>query len=190
MRTARLITIFVVAGTLGTFFACSDTAKPLGTMDIVIDDTAGQDTGAAQPPPDSGEDSADGYGPAVVACAACSCDPTMNYCFSGGAIATDNGGGVVPDSSDTGDGDTPHLPVVQLAGGFGEPDGAADAGPPPPPCPVLPAGSAQPGCIPLPASCAANPTCACVLGALQPQYTSCYLVCTPTPGFLSVYCGG
>jgi hypothetical protein len=199
MRTARLMTTtFTVAGALGALFACSDSARPLGTMDIVVNDTAGEDASSPAPQApstDSGQYSPNGgYGPTVIACAACSCDPTQSYCFSGGASATDGGG--VAENGDGGEdggvdgGDSAHRPAVPLGGAFGEPDGAADAGPPPPPCPMLAAGSAEPGCIPLPTSCAMNPTCSCVLSALQPQYLSCYLDCTPTPGFLSVYCGG
>jgi hypothetical protein len=43
------------------------------------------------------------------------------------------------------------------------------------------------GCNALPAACAANPTCACVIDAIQPQF-NCYLVCTPDPGYFLVYC--
>jgi hypothetical protein len=188
MRTARLVTTFTVAGALGAFFACSDSAKPLGTSDKFIDDTAGQDVSAPPPPgpTDSGGDGADGYGPTVIACAGCSCDPAKDYCFSGGS-----GSGTVGEggsgADDASDGASTHRPAVPL-GGFGEPDGAAEAGPPPPPCPVVAAGAI--GCIPLPTACAATPTCPCLLDALQMQYPACYLVCTPTPGFLSVYCGG
>lgn len=43
MRTARLVTAFIVSGALCTFFACSDSAKPLGVGDMVVNDTLGQD---------------------------------------------------------------------------------------------------------------------------------------------------
>jgi hypothetical protein len=186
MRTARLITTFTVAGALSMFFACSDSAKLLGTSDKVVDDTLGQDSSSPPPPgpTDGGGDGADGYGPTMILCASCACDPTKNYCFSGGSGSALTEGG----SDDSGsDGDTSHRPAFPFSG-FGEPDGAAEAGPPPPPCPVVAAG--QLGCIPLPTACAANATCPCLLDALQAQYPTCYLVCTPTPGFLSVYCGG
>jgi hypothetical protein len=187
MRTARLITIFTVAGALATFFACSDSAKPLGTSDKFIDDTAGQDVSAppAPEPTDSSAYGADGYGPTIIACASCSCDPTKNYCFSGGMGTAAAGGDAAADGAT--DGASAHRPAFPLGGGFGEPDGAAEAGPPPPPCPMVAAG--QLGCIPLPAACTATPTCSCLLGALQAQFPTCVLVCTPTPGFLSLYCG-
>jgi len=194
MWTARLITTFTVAGALGALFACSDSAKPLGTSDTFTNDTAGQDVYSppVPQPMDSGTDGADAYGPAAVACASCSCDPTKNYCFTGpNSVSID--GGAYGDSAVVvnGGGDSGSDGAVKAAvplGAFGEPDGAADAGPPPPPCPMVAEGSM--GCIPLPATCASQPTCACLLTALQAHYPSCYLVCTPSPGFLEVYCGG
>jgi hypothetical protein len=169
MRAAKRITAVVLAAWMGVALACSDAAKPLGTGDKFINDTAGQD--AYSPPPpvptDSGSDT--GYAPST--CASCSCDPSKNYCFSGGSRKT-----------------TESIPVHILAAGFGEDGGAdADAAPPPPPCPVLAAGSTSDGCIPLPATCATMATCACLLAALQPSY-ACYLECSPSPGYLEVYC--
>jgi hypothetical protein len=197
MRTARLITTFTVAGALSMFFACSDSAQPLGIGDMVVNDTAGQDASSppTPPPTDSGIYSYDSSGPAVVACASCTCDPTKNYCYSGSSMVSTTEAGVGTDGSDEdgsgGDGSVHGLvrSAVPL-GAFGEPDGAADAGPPPPPCPLLAARSTGPGCIPLPATCATNATCDCLLATLQHLYPTCYLVCTPTPGFLEVYCGG
>lgn len=192
MRTARLFTTFIVAGTLGMFFACGDSAEPLGSGEIVINDTAGQDVNSppAAQAVDSGSDAADANGPTVSACGSCSCDQTKNYCFSGPSGSTTlayDSGAVTDSGSDSSDGN-PHgaLPL----GAFGEPDGAADTGPPPPPCAVLAARSTQPGCTPLPPPCTAAPTCACLLKNLQPEYPSCYLVCTPSPGYFEVYCGG
>jgi hypothetical protein len=172
MRAPRRILTFVLAASTGTALACSDSAKPLGTGDTFTNDTAGQDAGSLPPPVSSDASSeANAYSPALNTCGSCSCDPTKNYCFSGG---------------------TPRalslVPIHTLSGGFGEPDGAAEANaPPPPPCAVLEAGSTSNGCTPLPAPCTNTPTCACVLNALQPLY-SCYLVCSPSPGFLEVYC--
>jgi hypothetical protein len=189
MRTARLIATFIVAGTLCTFFACSDTAKPLGTGDMFINDTAGQDV-FSQPVPtlDSGADSADAYGSSMNACAACSCDPTKNYCYSGGSTASaPDGATAAADTGTNGDSAGAHFPLAIPLGGFGEPDGAAEAGPPLPACPMVAAGSL--GCTPLPSACTASPSCTCLLGALQGQYSTCDLNCTPTPGF-DVYCGG
>jgi hypothetical protein len=172
MRAAGRITLSLVVAALGAAIACSDAAKPLGSGDTLTNDTAGEDAYSPpipQPPSDGGEGGAtdSGYAPALGTCSSCSCDPTKNYCFSGG---------------------TPLMAtrVFPLSGpGFGEP--TPDAGPPPPPCTLLPAGSVANGCTPLPAACAAAPSCTCLLGALQPLY-SCYLVCTPTPGYLEVYC--
>jgi hypothetical protein len=170
---ARIITMLVVSA-VGATVACSDSAKPLGTGDKVIDDTAGQDAYSPTPPPPpadgGGYEAGDGgYAPALSTCGGCSCDPTKNYCFSGGVMKA-----VMPFPN----------------GVFGQPEGGPDAsGPPPAPCPVLPAGTLGNGCVPLPAACAAAPTCDCLLDALQPSY-KCYLVCTPSPGFLEVYCPG
>jgi hypothetical protein len=172
MRAARRITGLVLAASMGMALACSDSAQPLGTGDKFINDTAGQDAYSASVPvtSDAGSD-ADAYGPALNTCASCSCDPTRNYCFSGGTPRA-----------------LSSVPVHILSGGFGEPDGAAQANiPPPPPCPILDAGTMSNGCTPLPQACEATPTCACVLNALQPLYV-CYLVCSPSPGFLEVYC--
>lgn len=132
------------------------------------------------------------------ACGTCSCDPTTSYCYSAGSNAgaaiPDAGGGTPTDTgapadtdamADAGDnGDAAHFP--QFAG-FGEPDGAAEAGPPLPACTAVAAGSL--GCTPLPAACTASPTCGCLLTALQAQHTTCYLNCTTGKGF-DVYCGG
>jgi hypothetical protein len=179
---ARIAAFLVVSG-IGAAIACGDSAKPLGSGDKFYNDTAGEDVYSPPlppPPSDGGEggdayvyDSGDGntYAPALDTCSACSCDPSKNYCMSGGVLKADR---PFPGGS---------------GGGFGEPDGAAEAGPPPPPCKILDAGSLGNGCIPLPSACKANPTCTCLLDALQPYY-KCYLVCTPTPGYLEVYCPG
>jgi hypothetical protein len=176
MRALDRITIVFAVTAICAAVACSDSAKPLGSGDKFVNDTAGQDA-YSPPPPSSPSDAAsdaDAYAAAAAAsaCESCSCDPKVNYCFSGEALRM-----------------TFKDPIhVILAAGFGEPDGAAEAkAPPPPPCPVLTVGSTDDGCIPLPAACAATPTCACVLAALQPLY-ACYLDCSPTPGYLSVRC--
>jgi hypothetical protein len=194
MWTARLIATFIVAGTLCTFFACSDTAKPLGVGDMVTNDTLGQDVFSPPVPAlgDGGGDSGDAYGPSTNACGTCTCDPTTSYCLSAGSNASaaipDAGGGTPADTgatADTGDnGDAAHFP--QFAG-FGEPDGAAEAGPPLPACTAVAAGSF--GCTPLPTACTATPTCGCLLTALQGQHSTCVLDCT-TAKSLDVYCGG
>lgn len=54
-------------------------------------------------------------------------------------------------------------------------------------CVIVDAGAVEPGCNTLPPACAAKPTCECVIAAIQPSFT-CYLVCTPDPGYLLVYC--
>jgi hypothetical protein len=190
MRTARLIATLIVAGTLCTFVACSDTAKPLGTGDMFTNDTLGQDVSSPPVPTlDSGAYNADAYGSSMNACVACSCDPTKNYCFSGGGstASAPDGATTAADTGDNGDSAGAHFPLAIPLGGFGEPDGAAEAGPPLPACPIVAAGSL--GCSPLPAACTASPSCACLLSALQSQHSTCYLDCTPTPGF-DVYCGG
>jgi hypothetical protein len=176
MRAAARITAFVVVAGIGAAIACSDAAKPLGTGDKFINDTLGEDAYSPPPPqcaPDTGSYEAaaegGGYAPALNTCSSCSCDPTKNYCFSGGVLRT------------------AVRPFPAGSGGFGEPDGAAMAGPPPAPCKILDAGTLTTGCVPLPAACKATPTCDCLLAALQGYY-SCYLVCTPTPGYLEVYC--
>jgi hypothetical protein len=173
---ARIAT-FVVVAAIGAAIACSDSAKPLGSGDKVINDTMGQDASQPQPPPppaDAGDvmtyyDSSDGYAPALSTCGGCSCDPSKNYCMSGGVLKA--------------------IQPFPNSAGFGESDGAAEAGPPPAPCKVLDAGALGNGCIPLPTACKTTPTCDCLLAALQPYY-KCYLVCTPTPGYLEVYCPG
>ena len=43
------------------------------------------------------------------------------------------------------------------------------------------------GCNALPAACAANPTCACILDAVQPPLP-CYPECTTGGGFFDVFC--
>jgi hypothetical protein len=43
------------------------------------------------------------------------------------------------------------------------------------------------GCNPLPAACKANPTCACVLDAVQPPLP-CYPECTSDNGYIDVFC--
>jgi hypothetical protein len=43
------------------------------------------------------------------------------------------------------------------------------------------------GCNALPAACAANPTCACILDAVQPPL-GCYPECTTGGGFFDVFC--
>jgi hypothetical protein len=180
MRAAkRVTTLVVVASTLGAAWACSDSAQPLGSGNKFINDTMGQDVYTppqpAPPPADANSDADgndSGYAPVLSECASCSCDPAKNYCMSGGVRTADKKASRVSYPYGAG-------------GGFGEPDGAK--GPPPPPCPILDAGATGNGCIPLPAACAATPTCECLVVALQPLY-SCYLNCSPTPGFLEVYC--
>jgi len=54
-------------------------------------------------------------------------------------------------------------------------------------CPMAAAGAISIGCNPLPASCAANPTCACILDAVQPPAT-CYPECTTGNGYFDVFC--
>jgi hypothetical protein len=170
MRTAeRVATLAVVAVGLGAAWACSDSAQPLGSGDKFVNDTLGMDANS-QPPPSPPSDATtdgngDGYGGLVNTCGDCTCDPTKNYCMSGGSRI---------------EGRTSYT-----YGSFGEPD--AEAGPPPAPCKILDAGATTNGCIPLPAACATNATCDCLVDTLQPYY-SCYLVCSPTPGFLEVYC--
>jgi hypothetical protein len=173
MRAAQIAAFAVVAG-IGAAIACSDAAKPLGTGDKFVNETDGEDTYVPpQPTPPSGdggttyEGGEDGYAPALNTCASCSCDPAKNYCFSGGVLR--------------------EVKPFPGSSGFGEPDGAATSGPPAAPCKILDAGTLGNGCIPLPAACKTTPTCDCVLAALQ-SYYSCYLVCTPTPGYLEVYC--
>jgi hypothetical protein len=172
-RTARKVTtLAIVVSCLGAVWACSDSAAPLGSGDKLVNDTAGMDANSQPPPPpppgDGAADGADGYGyaPALNTCGSCSCDPTKNYCMSGGTRVKGR--------------------TSYPYGGFGEPDGAP-TGPPPAPCKVLDAGAQGNGCIPLPAACATTPTCDCLVNTLQPMY-ACYLVCSPTPGFLEVYC--
>jgi hypothetical protein len=58
---------------------------------------------------------------------------------------------------------------------------------PAPACTMVDASTIEVGCNPLPPSCVATPTCTCVLEAIQAQF-SCYLVCSPDPGYLLVYC--
>jgi hypothetical protein len=175
MRAAARMTAFVVVAGVAAAIACSDAAKPLGTGDKFVNNTLGEDAYVPpQPsPPDtdgsSYEGGQDGYAPALNTCSSCSCDPAKNYCFSGGILRT------------------AVLPFPGSSGGFGEPDGSAEAGPPAAPCKILDAGTLGNGCIPLPAACKATPTCDCLLTALQ-SYYACYLVCTPTPGYLEVYC--
>jgi hypothetical protein len=183
MRVSRRITASIVAASLGAAFACSDAAQPLGSGNKFINDTMGMDAYSQPPPPppsdasgDAETDGGDGYKPALNTCASCSCDPSKNYCMSGGTQKTKR--------------------VSFPFGGFGEPDGAS-SGPPPAPCKVVDAGAAKSGgawsppagngCIPLPPACVKTPTCECLVDALQPFFT-CYLVCSPTPGFLEVYC--
>lgn len=196
MSTARLITTFTVTGILSTLFACSDTAAPLGTHDLFINDTAGQDVYSPPPPMvDSGSDGAYATGPVTSPCSSCSCDPTKNYCFAGASSSTVvyDSGSVTETGPDEAGGENDSGGDARAAlplGIFAQPDAAMDAGPPPPPCSMLAAGSTTPGCTSLPAACSANPTCACLLMALQPLYDSCYLVCTPSPGYIEVYCGG
>src|SRR5580658_5087418 len=64
MRAPRRISTFVLAASIGTVLACSDSAQPLGTGDLFINDTAGQDA-ASLPPPVSTDASsdADAYAP-------------------------------------------------------------------------------------------------------------------------------
>jgi len=54
-------------------------------------------------------------------------------------------------------------------------------------CPMAPAGKLQIGCNPIPAACAANPTCGCLLDSVQPP-VSCYPECTSTLGYFDVFC--
>jgi hypothetical protein len=184
MRVSRRITASIVASCLGAAIACSDSAQPLGSGDKFINDTAGMDVYSSPPPPPPPGDAAAeayadtgyGYAPALDTCSSCWCDPTKNYCMSGGTQKTKR-------------------VSYPFGGGFGEPDGAT--GPPPAPCKVVDAGAATDqadwkppagnGCISLPPACAKTPTCDCLVDTLQPYY-SCYLVCSPTPGFLEVYC--
>ena len=176
---ARVLTV-IIASSLGAAIACSDTAKPLGKGDKFINDTTGQDAASQPPPPpppptdapyDTGSDGYM-YMPQLGTCASCSCDPAKNYCFSGGTIKA------------------AHRIFAGMGPIFGENEGGeGGGGPPPPPCKILDAGTLTDGCIPLPPACAATPTCPCLVKALQPYY-SCYLNCSPTPGYLEVYCPG
>ena len=44
------------------------------------------------------------------------------------------------------------------------------------------------GCNPIPATCAANPTCACILDNLPAIALGCYAVCAGTNPKFEVYC--
>jgi hypothetical protein len=175
MRTARRVMVLtIVVSVVGGVWACGDSAQPLGMGNKFYNDTEGEDAYTPPPPytpsPDGAGDAyPDGYTPALGTCGSCSCDPTKNYCMSGGTRKTARERVSYP-----------------YGGGFGEPDGAGDAAPPAP-CKVLEAGATGNGCIPLPATCAKTPTCDCLVNALQPNYT-CYLACSPSPGYLEVYC--
>jgi hypothetical protein len=123
---------------------------------------------------DSASRYADGFSPGEInlrACDGCRCSRATSYCFGGPGterVPSADGGGVEPvnDAADV--------------------DAEVDAGPVL--CPVAANASGAPslGCNALPAACAAKPTCACVVQALQPGF-SCYLVCDETNGFL-IYC--
>jgi hypothetical protein len=171
-RVTTLVLAGIVLASIGAAWACSDSAAPLGSGNKVINDTTGMDAYQTSPPPPPATDGATAYDsayhPALDTCGSCSCDPTKNYCMSGG---------VRRDA---------RISYPYSGGGFGEPD-SAPSGPPPAPCKVLDAGAVTNGCIPLPPACEKNPTCNCLVVALQPLY-GCYLDCSPTPGFLEVYC--
>jgi hypothetical protein len=54
-------------------------------------------------------------------------------------------------------------------------------------CAYAPASTLEVGCNPFPAACAANPTCECLLDALQPPLP-CYPECTTALGYFDVFC--
>jgi hypothetical protein len=122
--------------------------------------TAGDD---AQPPayeasvPDGG-DAAPYTGAVLTACDTCVCAKDTSYCFAGATLRAPMGG----------------------AG-----KDAGDAGPPI--CTTSSGASATIGCTTLPAACAAKPTCACIIDALQPLYR-CYLNCADDGSKWLVYC--
>jgi hypothetical protein len=173
--SARTLMIAMGAsGALIALLACGDSTPPRGSGDTLIDDS--HHSGDELPPPPDPNPSdafpetsapADGpaeYAPALNTCSSCSCNPATAFCFSGGVAKA----------------------IVIDAVEGGTEGGAADAAQPA--CPIVTdAATPQTGCNPLPAACAAKPTCACVIAAIQPQF-ACYLVCSPDPGFLQVYC--
>lgn len=160
--------------------ACSDTKSATGQGDNVIDDTRNQPRPPANPDPpvdasvDTGPlyDANGNYKP-LTACSDCACTPDTHFCFGGGASRSlspqiADAGAASSDAGDGGDGGLAACPLPGSAGG-GE------------------AGTIQVGCNNLPAECAATPTCACVLNAIQPHF-QCYLVCHDPGASLLVYC--
>jgi hypothetical protein len=163
-------------GAVVAFFACSDSGPPTGSGNTLIDDShhSGDELPPAMDPSPADalpemlypSDAVAEYAPALDTCAACTCDPATNFCFAGGMHARSPFASM--DASDEG----------------GEGGDAAAATPA---CPLVSGSTVQVGCNALPPACAASPTCACVLDAIQPQF-SCYLVCSPDPGYFRVYC--
>ncbi len=95
------------------------------------------------------------------ACNTCVCAKDTSFCFGGATLRAPVGGA----GTDAGD--------------------AGDAGPAI--CPTASSASPAVGCNTLPAACAAKPTCACIIDALQPLYR-CYLNCADNGSEWLVYC--
>lgn len=159
MRRAVLLVLLPVAWAA----ACTDRVYPSSTE---IPRTT-----TPPPPPEPMDDAAagvpsDAYAAGDVnlrACNGCICSPSTSFCFAGGSTRDP----VITEGRDGGDA------------------GDAEAGPPM--CPIVDAGVAAIGCNALPAACAKDRSCACILAALEPRFR-CYLVCEETGGGPLVYC--
>jgi hypothetical protein len=158
MARRATLTLFGVMLALALFGACSETRPNGGPGDDLIDNTNNEETGPPSPNPAVDSGSMD--------------SSPMNY----------------PDSS--------YAPLLTTcaacdcssAKGFCFAGGTHFVGPSDAPaCVMIDASTVGIGCNPLPAQCGPNPQCDCVINAIQPQF-SCYLVCTPDPGYLLVYC--
>jgi hypothetical protein len=170
---AAVLGACVVAGSLN---ACADTKSAGSSGNVVVDDTREQPRPPPNPDPPIDAnipdaplyDALGNYAP-LTACNGCTCSGDTHFCFGGGTprgLAGPGDGGTdepTDASVDAGDGGLPLCPV-----------------------PSNPA-TVQVGCNALPAACAADPTCACVLTAIQPAFR-CYLVCQNTSGLPQVYC--
>jgi hypothetical protein len=163
------LSLVVLGSAIAVAVACAEKQSPtIAPGDDLENDTNDSDAQPPLPPTapadaqiDAGlyPDGESTYAPMLAQCAACECSAKKGFCFAGGVHFSN------PPPSEAGASD-------------------AEAA-----CSMVGGGSAGVvnGCNALPSACTANPTCACVLDAIQTQF-ACYLVCSPDDGYLLVYC--
>ncbi len=162
MRTGA--TLVVVAAAIALAAACSEATAPtvVAPGDDLVNDSNNTDAAPMPAPPPDSDAQADASMDTGIVYTDGSYAPMLNTCAACSCSATKGfcfAGG------------------VHLSGG---PDAQ-------PACAMVTGSTVEDGCNSLPAACAANPTCDCVLTAVQPQF-QCYLVCSPDNGYLLVYC--